>query len=139
MVRKTRLINLKEVQSKIFKYINRSKNRKELLIIMQKAFYEVRLFCWKVLTEEIINDDTLIDKAIADFAPGIRQWAAAHLPDNQNYKNRISILLNDSAIRVRYTALRNIPKLAIGEHFYRVFPIKCVKFSKGLDSFFKFY
>ncbi|WP_040256172.1 hypothetical protein [Rickettsia hoogstraalii] len=57
---KTRRINLKEVQSKIFKYINKSKNRKELLIIMQKAFYEVRLFCWKVLTEEIINDDTLI-------------------------------------------------------------------------------
>jgi len=107
---KTKRINLKEVQSKIFKHINSPKNKKKLLIIMREASYEVRLFCWKVLSEEIIKDDILIDKAINDYAPGIRQWAAAHLPDNQNYKNRISVLLNDTAIRVRYTALKSIPK-----------------------------
>ena len=73
-------VKLKDVQDKIFTQIHDPRNREDWWELMEKSSPRERLFCWKALTEVVENDDSLIDKAIADPNPEIRQWAAYHLP-----------------------------------------------------------
>ncbi len=71
---KTERVKLKNVQSKIFTQIHDHRNRDDLFEAMQEASLKERLLCWKALSEEAVYDDNLIDKAIIDPAPEIRQW-----------------------------------------------------------------
>ncbi len=106
----TTRIDLKDVQNSIYNKICAPENREQLLSEMKQARFKERLFCWKVLRDEIKKDLTLIEKAIQDPAPEIRQWAAGNLPQNELMSTRISQLLYDKAVRVKYAALKAIPK-----------------------------
>lgn len=107
---KTGRVKLSDVQSKIFEPLQDPNNREPLFKAMQNASFMERIFCWRALAREIANDDTLIDKAIVDPAPEVREWAVRHLPKTIHFKNRLSTLLSDNAIRVRYAALKAIPR-----------------------------
>jgi len=101
-------VDLTNVQNAIFTHICTPKNRPILFEVMQNAPLGERIFCWKALTEEVRIDEALIDKAIADSTPEIRQWAARHLPISGSYQKRLKRLLSDRAVRVRYAALKTI-------------------------------
>ena len=107
---KTQRVSLKDIQSRIYTQIHSNVNREELLLALEKAPFKERLFCWRLLAREILNDINLIDRAIADSAPEVRQWAASHLPNDEKFKNRLDTLFSDSAIRVRYAALKSMPQ-----------------------------
>ncbi len=113
---RTERAKLIDIQEIIFEQIRHSGNRAELFKVMQKVSFKERLLCWRSLTEEVVNDDTLIDKAITDPALEIRYWSALHLPKTINFKKRLSTLFADKSIRVRYAALKAIPKEEFEEY-----------------------
>ena len=118
---RTERANLIDIREMIFEQIRCPGNRAELFELMQKVSFKERLLCWRSLTEEVIHDDKLIDKAIADPALEIRCWAVLHLPKTINFKKRLSTLFADKSIRVRYAALKAIPKEEFEEYqeFYK--------------------
>ncbi len=107
---KTERTNLKKVKSDILTFIKEPKNRDELLQEMEKISFRERLFCWRILADEIKKNDHLIDRAIKDSAPEVRRWAAEHLYESERFKERLNTLLDDKAARVRQAALMAIPK-----------------------------
>ena len=103
---RTKRIKLKDVQENICAHISDIENRDDMLEVIQEASFRKRLFCWKTLADVVVNDPYLVDNAIADPAPAIRQWAASNLPEGEDLKDRLVLLLSDRAVRVRYAALR---------------------------------
>ena len=102
------IVPLKDIQNVIFKQICEPSNRSDIWKIMQQSSIKIRSFCWKILAEEVMSDNDLIDKAIQDSLPKIRQWIASSLPESNNFKFRINILFNDHVSNVRYHALKRI-------------------------------
>ena len=117
----TKRIDLAETQERFFAYLSHPSNRTELLGLIKHANYQERLFCWQALTHVLPTDSALIQRAITDSAPEIRQLLVEHLPFEhlpfqQKFHPSLQRLLSDSAVRVRYSAIRSIPKDQFAEY-----------------------
>lgn len=85
-------------------------NREKLLEIMKTSEMRAKLFCWNALEEELQKNSKLVDLAINDSAPEVRQWIANKMPIDEKHSSRIVHLLTDKTIRVKYAALKAIPQ-----------------------------
>ena len=106
----TKRVDLAETQERFFAYLRQPSNRTEILELIKHANYQERLFCWQALARVLPTDSALIQRAITDSAPEIRQLLVKHLPFQQKFHQYFQKMLSDSAVRVRYSAIKSIPK-----------------------------
>ncbi|MBL0320397.1 MAG: hypothetical protein IPP74_14075 [Alphaproteobacteria bacterium] len=134
---KTKHAQLTDIHSKILNQLQDSHNKKALLDIMKNMSFKERFFCWKALSIEMPNDDQLLNIAIADPAPEIRQWVIGHLLTNPDFRKRIKILISDKAIRVRYSAIVAIPSEDF-EKFRECYEAAIFDTSKSIRDYARF-
>lgn len=102
-------VNLTPVQDAIRERLCDPECRASLLSEIQKADRKKRQFCFQALKDELSADSNLIETALQDPAPEIRQWIALHLPQDNLLKARRDRLFADKAVRVRSAILRTTP------------------------------
>ena len=98
--------------------------REEVFLYLDDTAVKENIFYWKIIREEITQNHQLINQALSCKHPEIRKWVISYIPKDDSYSIYLDKLLNDRALRVRYTALKSIPKELRQEYI--------VLFQKGL-------
>jgi hypothetical protein len=113
--------DLKLVQEIIFTYVRNLNYQKAILRVFEYGNWQDQQFLATILFPQITEHPEIIDLILRSHAPEIRVWALRHdlnvkgkkeqhlfFPHNHLYEDRIALLAQDKASRVRYYALSHI-------------------------------
>ena len=103
--------NLQKIKSKVYSHLISPEFREEVFLYLDKGTVKENLFYWKLLSEEILQNQELINMALTSKHPEIRKWVVYYITKDDLNSIYLDKLLKDKSLLVRYTALRSIPEL----------------------------
>jgi HEAT repeat protein len=105
--------NQKRMQSlygKICAHMKQNRFQHGTLNYLKSASKESNLFYIKVMSDDIACDEDLMNHALKSIYPEVRAWVISYLPTDERLMGYVERLLKDKALRVRYLAVKAIPK-----------------------------
>ncbi len=97
-------------QQDLLQYIARKEFRLEVLNYLEKASVKANLFYWKTLSTEHLISNGILEVLLKNKYPEVRGLGVSFLANTRDYDNHLRKLCDDPSLRVRYLAVRSIPK-----------------------------
>ncbi len=101
-----RRVDLSSIYNEIFDILRSERNRPKILVHLNNEDPNIRLFCYRIINQAILNDSALLEKALNDRSPYIRWWITKEVIKNESLKNKwLQTLLKDNSPRIRTQVL----------------------------------
>ena len=109
---KVERVDLTSLRGNLLEELRNTSHRQAVDHRMRSADVRGRLFCFRLLEDEIPGNGALIEAALSDPSPSVRRWVVPHIfSATQSAADRwIGRLLADKCVIVRVNALRRLDR-----------------------------
>jgi hypothetical protein len=98
------------LSDEIYAYIKKPQYQSAILDYLKSESIKSNLFYLQLKCDEIAHNINLCEHTLSHRLPEVRRWVIQYLSYDKSFAENISRLLMDKASRVRYHALKAIPK-----------------------------
>ena len=120
-------VDLNKIREEIIYFLKDEAVVERIKQYLKHSNVKVRLFCYSILSDQLVNDKAIIQLAQRDRSFEVRLWLIEVL-DKLSYKEQlevIKILRHDKSARVKVALLRKAEEIIITEHNEFILEMAC--------------